>query len=150
MAQYLSQQGRSHLASSESVQNWEESTSSFPKFSCSTSYLVYLPIFPTWPISVYLKHDWQNTDNSPAPLMVFWGSWFMKESERHSARTQQIVTKLPLKFPASWKCLWILWAWRPKMGAPTIQRNFGWLSRQQDVSVNSRVWKLITIHFLII
>ena len=55
-----------------SGQEWEESTSSFPEFSCShciisTSCLVFLPILPAWPISIYLKHDWQNTDNSPAP-----------------------------------------------------------------------------------
>ena len=55
-----------------SGQEWEESTSSFPEFSCSpciisTSYLVFPPTPPAWPISVYLKHDWQNTDNSPAP-----------------------------------------------------------------------------------
>ncbi len=34
----------------------------------------------------------------------------------------------------------ILWAWRLKMDAPTVQKNFGWLFRQRDVSVISRVW----------
>ena len=55
-----------------SGQEWEESTSSSPEFSCSpciisTSCLVFPPTPPAWPISVYLKHDWQNTNNSPAP-----------------------------------------------------------------------------------
>ena len=57
-------------------QEWEESTSSSPEFSCSsciisTACLVFPPTPPTWPISVYLKHDWQNTDNSPAPTRIF-------------------------------------------------------------------------------
>ena len=56
-----------------SAQEWEESTSFSPEFSCSlciisTSCLFFPPIPPAWPISIYLKHDWQNTDNSPAPL----------------------------------------------------------------------------------
>ena len=56
-----------------SGQKWEESSSSSPEFSCSTpiistSSLVFLPTPPAWPISVYLKHDWQNTDNSPTLL----------------------------------------------------------------------------------
>ena len=38
---------------------------------------------------------------------------------------------------------WILWACRVKMDAPTVQRNFGWLSRQWDVYVISWVWKLL-------
>ena len=56
-----------------SGKEWEKSTSASPEFSCSpciisTSCLVFLPTPPAWPISIYLKHDWQNTDNSPAPL----------------------------------------------------------------------------------
>ena len=35
--------------------------------STSTSCLVFPPILPAWPISIYLKYDWQNTDNSPTP-----------------------------------------------------------------------------------
>ena len=47
-----------------SGQEWEESTSSSPEFSCSpciisTSCLVFPPTPPAWPISIYLKHDWQ-------------------------------------------------------------------------------------------
>ena len=38
---------------------------------------------------------------------------------------------------------WILWACRLKMDAQLIQKNFGWLYRQQDVSVISRVCKLL-------
>ena len=72
MARYLSQPGRLHLTFRWSGQEWEEWAFSFPKFTCShcpapTSCLVDPPILPSWPISVYLKYDWQNTDNSPAP-----------------------------------------------------------------------------------
>ena len=57
-----------------SGQEWEESTSSFPEFSCShctisSSYLVFPPILPAWPISIYLKHDWQDTDNSSVQMV---------------------------------------------------------------------------------
>ena len=66
-----------------SGQEWKESTSSSPEFSCSpciisTSYLVFPPTPPAWPISVYLKHDWQNTDNSPTPLPPL----FLKKKQR--------------------------------------------------------------------
>ena len=49
----------------------EGMASCFPGYSCShcitsTSCLVFPPILPAWPISVLLKYDWQNTDNSPA------------------------------------------------------------------------------------
>ena len=37
------------------------------------------------------------------------------------------------------KVCWILWACRLKMDASTVQKNFVQLSRQWDVSVNSRV-----------
>ena len=58
-----------------SGQEWEESTSSFPEFACShwvisTSCLVFPPTPPAWPISVYVKHDWQTTDNYPAPCCI--------------------------------------------------------------------------------
>ena len=56
-----------------SAQDCKESASSFPEFSCShcntsTSCLVFPPILSAWQISIFLKHDWQNTDNSPVPL----------------------------------------------------------------------------------
>ena len=55
-----------------SRQEWGKSASSSPEFSCSpciisTACLVFPPIPPAWPISIYLKRDWQNTDNSPTP-----------------------------------------------------------------------------------
>ena len=37
------------------------------------------------------------------------------------------------------KACWILCACKLKMNVPMLQKNFGWLSRQQDISVNSRV-----------
>ena len=33
---------------------------------------LFLPILPAWPISVLLKYDWHNTDNSPAPFPSFF------------------------------------------------------------------------------
>ena len=64
-------------------QEWEESTSSFPEFFCSpciifTFCLVFLPTPPAWPISIYLKHDWQNTDNSLVPCINHKIDWEIK------------------------------------------------------------------------
>ena len=64
MAQYLSKQGRSHVAASVVWTGLGEGASCFPEFSCShcitsTSSLVFLPILPACPISIYLKYDWR-------------------------------------------------------------------------------------------
>ena len=72
VAEYLFQLANHILLLRWSWQEWGESTSSSPEFSCSpciisTSCLVFPPSPLAWPISIYLKHDWQNTDNSPAP-----------------------------------------------------------------------------------
>ena len=60
-------------------------------------------------------------------------------------RTQKIATdkictkqKRSSTFLLYWKVCQILWACRLKMDATTLQKNFGWLSRQQDLSVISR------------
>ena len=42
----------------------------------------------------------------------------------------------------------ILWAYRLCIEAPTLQKNFGWLSRQWDVSVISRTLEVVIIYFL--
>ena len=60
MAGYLFQLAGHILLPQCSVQDWEESAFSFPEFSCShciifTSCLVFLPILPSWPISVFFK-----------------------------------------------------------------------------------------------
>ena len=72
MAQYLSQRAGHILLLQWSGQK-SGRASFFPKFSyshrpASISNLVDPPILPAWPISIYLKHDWQNTDNYLTPL----------------------------------------------------------------------------------
>ena len=76
-AQYLSQCDSLHVASSVVYAGVAEELSCFPEFSCShcitsTSCLVDPPILPAWPISVLLKYDWQNTDNSPTSFPSFF------------------------------------------------------------------------------
>ena len=61
MAQYLSQLGRLHPASSVVCTGMAEEASCFPEFSCShcitsTSCLVFLLILSAWPISILLKY----------------------------------------------------------------------------------------------
>ena len=95
--------------------------------------------------------------NLPKGEMVFQHSCFIKDSTRHSllGKIEKKVTgklpiflKLSLTFPASWKGQLVLWACRLKINAPMVQKNFGSLSRRWDVSVNSRVLKLLKMYFL--
>ena len=82
--------------------------------------------------------------------MVLWGPYFMKKSARHSVgHRRKWLTNCQYR----WNCLsnfllhekvcQILWACRLKMNAPMVQKNFGWLYSQRDVSVISRVWSCL-------
>ena len=71
-AQYLSRCDSLNVASSVVCTGMAERELLLPEYSkslCSTptSCLAFPPILPAWPISVLLKYDWQNTDNSPTP-----------------------------------------------------------------------------------
>ena len=77
---------------------------------------------------------------------ILHGSCFMKESAIHSPEHRR---KQPMNFVSTrqnrssnlvlhGKICQILWICRLKMDVPMIQKNFGLLSRQQDVSVNYR------------
>ena len=77
---------------------------------------------------------------------VHQGSCFMKESARHSAEYRrkwlascQYWQNCLWNFLLHGKVCWILWVCRLKMDATTVKNNFGWLSRQGDVSFISRV-----------
>ena len=85
------------------------------------------------------------------PISTFLqDSCFMKENARHSVghRRKQLIDFVTTRqnkssnFLLHGKVCQIIWMCRMKMGAPILQKNFGWLSRQWDVSVNSRVLKL--------
>ena len=85
----------------------------------------------------------------PKGKTVLQGSCLMKESARHSAghrrkwltNCQKRLNSLS-DFLLHEKVCQILWACRLEMDVPTLQKNFGRLFRQQDVSVNSRVLKV--------
>ena len=81
--------------------------------------------------------------------MFLQGSCFIKESVRHSAgHRRKWLTKCQYRQTCLWnfllhgKVCWILRACSLKMDSPTLQKNFGWLSRKQDVSVISRVLEI--------
>ena len=78
--------------------------------------------------------------------MILWGSCFNTESARHSLghrksdwqtanidRTVFEISCFMEKFDGYYGPV----GWR--LDAPMVQKNFGWLSKQWDVSVNSRV-----------
>ena len=121
MAWYLFQLAGHILLPLWSVQDWEESASSFPEFSCShcitsTSCLVFLPILPAWPISTYLKHDGQNTDYSPAPLPPL----FFKTNKQTNKQTKEnihspFLGNVGVVFQATSSCLGaLIILWGPK------------------------------------
>ena len=78
--------------------------------------------------------------------MVLQGSCITEETAGHSAGHRrkwltncQYRWNCLLNFLLHGKVCQMLWACRLKMDAPMLQKNFEWLSRQQGVSVNSRV-----------
>ena len=69
---------------------------------------------------------------------VLQGSFLMIESSRHSGGSRrkwltnsQYRWNSLSNFLLHGKICWILWACRLKMNAPTLWKNFGWLSWQQ-------------------
>ena len=90
---------------------WEgmtEGASCFPEYSCSlcstfTSCLGFLPILPAWPISIHLKHDWQNTDNYRTPhrpisfYVCYWLNWWTEQltSFQGASATMTFMSPVP-------------------------------------------------------
>lgn len=73
----------------------------------------------------------------------FWDSYFIEETDKHSAghRGERLMNfaktrqDSPSNFLFHWKLCLILLDCRLKMYIPTLQRNFGWLTRQSNVSI---------------
>ena len=107
-------------------------------------------IWSAWCYAVWTGHaepteKWLLT--LPKGEIILQGSCFIKASARHSTghRRKQLMDIAITKqnrfsdFLLHEKVCWLLWACRLNMHARMLQKNFGWLSRHQDVSVNSRV-----------